>query len=177
MFANNQRQLLFIVGAGASVLLISAAAVLLLDTRSAVQTGGPQVEAAFSQAIENVVPLRQPGIDDGGLSLPRGVNLRGQLQRGQSVGGSVGMYHMEGWSLDGKAGEQYLLDFEQLEGGYYWQMAVYDPQRNLLAFTTDSEAGYADFTQLRVDIPADGLYVVVLSGFGESAGEYALAVY
>ncbi len=184
MFADEKRQVLLIVGAGVSILILITAAVLLLDVRSFVQNNRPQVEAAINEAIEDAIPAGYPAIDEYGnpifeddSTLPRGVDMRGSLQRGQTVSGSVGMYHMEGWSLNGKKGEQILLDFEQLEGGYYWQMAVYDPQRDMLAFTADSEAGYADFTQLVVDIPADGQYMVVLSGFGENDGEYALAVY
>jgi hypothetical protein len=102
--------------------------------------------------------------------------MRGQLQRGQTFSGQVGLYHMEGWALDAKQGEQYLLDFEPL-AGYYWQMTVYQPDRNMLAFTADSESGYADFTQLMIEIPADGIYVVVISGFGEGNGGYTLEVY
>jgi hypothetical protein len=184
MFADEKRQVFLIVGAGLSVMVLIAAAVILLDVRSLVQNNTPQIESAINEAIEESMPIRQPMIDEAGnyifedeFTMPRGVDMRGPLQRGQTVSGSVGMYHMEGWSLDAQKGEQYLLDFEQLEGGYYWQMTVYDPQREMLAFTADSEAGYADYTQLLVDIPADGRYVVVLSGFGESDGDYTLAVY
>jgi hypothetical protein len=184
MFADEKRQVLLIVGVGVSAFILITSAVLLLDVRSLVQTNGPQVEGAINEAIQAALPNTQPMIDEYGnpnfedeFTQPRGVDMRGSLQRGQTISGTIGMYRMEGWLLNGKVGEQYLLDFEQLEGGYYWQMAVYDPQHDMLAFTADSEAGYADFTQLVVDIPDDGQYVVVLSGFGESDGEYALAVY
>jgi hypothetical protein len=185
MFADEKRQVLLIVGAGMGVLVLIAAAVLLLDVRSLVQTNAPQVKAAISDVVYDTLPQMRPRFDDEGnfieyeedYQLPRGVDMRGKLQRGQTFSGQVGLYRMEGWVLDAKQGEQYLLDFEQLEGGYIWQMTVYKPDRNMLAFTAESDAGYADFTQLLVDIPADGLYVVVLSGFGESDGEYALAVY
>ena len=184
MFADERRQILLIVGAGVGAMVLIAAAVILLDVRSLVQNNTPQIESAISEAIQDAMPFHPPKMDEFGnyifddeFTLPRGVDMRGSLRREQTVSGKIGMYRMEGWSLDGKAGEQYLLDFEQLEGGYYWQMAVYDPQREMMAFTADSEAGYADFTQLLVDIPADGHYVVVLSGFGESNGDYSLALY
>lgn len=183
MDADEKHRFILIVGTGITLMLLVVVAVFALDVRSIVQANKPQVEAAVDDVVANVLPLNNPMIDEYGNSiledefkLPQGIDMRGPVERGQTVSGSVEMNRLEGWILEGHKGDQFLLDFEPLEGGYYWQMTVYEEDRDMLAFTADSESGYADFTQLPVRLPADGVYYVVISGFGEN-GDYALAVH
>ena len=84
--------------------------------------------------------------------LPRNVAMRGPVERNQSVTGTISMSRMEGWSLEGRAGDLYLLDYEHLSGNLVWTMEVFGPDRELLALTTDSDIGYADFTQLEIKL-------------------------
>jgi len=182
MDAEEKHRFILIVGAGVALMLLVVVVVLALDVRAVVQANKPQVESTLGAVVGDVVPLQGPIMDEYGnpvyedeFELPQGVDMRGLVERGQTVSGSVEMNRLEGWVLEGHAGDQFLLDFEPLEGGYYWQMTVYQEDRTMLAFTADSEAGYADFTQLPVKLPADGFYYVVISGFGENGG-YMLAV-
>ncbi len=172
---DEKRHILMIVGAGIGLITLVTAMIFALDVRAVVQANKPQVEAALGEVVADALPLRDPLLEDE-FRLPQGVDMRGPVARGQTVSGSVEMNRLEGWVLEGRKGDQFLLDFEPLEGGYYWQMTVYEEDRDMLAFTADSETGYADFTQLPVRLPADGVYYVVISGFGEN-GDYALAVY
>jgi hypothetical protein len=182
MYADERRQVYVILATGAAVIALMVAAVFALDLPSLVQASQPQIEEAISDAVDSALPVSHPRFDDDGnlivedeLTLPPGIDMRGSLERGGAVEGMVGTYRMEGWALQGRAGDQFLLSFEPLAGGYTWQMTVYQPDRNMLAFTADSEAGYADFSQLLVELPADGRYVVVISAFGET-GPYTLTV-
>ncbi len=111
-----------------------------------------------------VLPIPQIEFDEYGepiyqdeFRLPRAVSMMGTLERGQRVEGLIGMYRMEGWLLDGAAGDHYLLDFDPLDDGYIWQMAVYTPDQMMWKYTADSDAGYADFSLLDLTLPEDGL--------------------
>ena len=181
MDTDEKRRVILIAGIGIAIVVLIAAAVIALDVRSMVQGGKVEVESAVSKAVYDTLPQTRPRFDEQGefieyeedYQLPPGVDMRGQLERGAAVRGTVGMFHMEGWAIDGRRDEHYLLDFEPLTGGYIWQMTVYKPDRDLLAMTMDSDTGYADFSLLEIKLPEDGIYVVVISGFGED-GEYAL---
>ncbi len=183
MFADEKRRLMLLVGGlvGVSVLLV--AAIIVFDVRSLVQNRLPVIQEAVDDAVEDVLPVRPPPIDENGeyiisedeFRLPRNLRHMGQVKRGMVVGGLIGMQRIEGWSLDGRAGDTYLLDFDPMGSGFLWEMGVYGPDEMLLRMTTDSDAGYADFTQLEVTLPTDGIYYVVLSAFGPD-GKYDLKI-
>ena len=182
MSEEEKRKLILMVGGFGGLFLLIAVAVIALDLRSLVQSNKPQFEAALNDAVSNALPYQPVRFDENGepiledeFKLPREVRMMGQIERGQRVEGRIGMYRMEGWVLNGQAGESYHLDFDALEGGYYWQMEVYRPNRELLRLTADSDAGYADFSLLDVKLKEDGAYVVVLRAFGED-GAYALSL-
>ncbi|MBZ0301701.1 MAG: hypothetical protein K8J31_18285 [Anaerolineae bacterium] len=183
MDVDERRRVYRIISVSAAVMALVVVAVIVLDVRSLIQTNQPRIEAAVHQAISDTFPSTRPRFDAAGnfieypedTRMPQDVTMRGYVERGQMIDGVVGMNRLEGWALEGAAGDQFLLDFEPLEGGYTWQMTVYQPDREMLAFTADSEAGYADFSLLPVQLPAEGTYFVVISAFGET-GEYTLHV-
>ena len=183
MFTDEKRWLFLIVGGFVVLSGLLVAAVLVFDVRSLVQGQLPVVQEAVGDAIDEVVPLRSPPIDDNGeyiitddeFKLPPTMLHMGLVKRGMAVGGAIGMQRIEGWSIVGAAGDTYLLDFDPLTSGFLWEMGVYGPDEMLLSMTMDSDAGYADFTQLEVTLPTDGTYYVVLSAFGPD-GKYGLKI-
>jgi hypothetical protein len=182
MFADEKRRVILIVGGFAVVSVLIIVGVIVFDVRSVVQNRLPVVQQAVDEAVQDVLP-RQPQFDENGdvigtedeFRLPRDVNFMGQVKRGVEVGGVIGLHRIEGWTLTGRIGDSYLLDFDPLSSVYLWEMAVYGPDDMLLALTTDSDAGYADFTQLVVTLPVDGTYSIVLRAFGPD-GKYALEI-
>ena len=183
MFADEKRKLFLIVGGFLAIGIVIVAAVLVFDARSLVQNRLPAVQEAVDEAMLDLLPLHPPQFDENGeyivtedeFRLPRDTVHMGQIKRGVEVGGLIGMRRIEGWTIAGQAGESYLLDFDPLDSIYIWEMAVYGPDEMMMALTADSDAGYADFTQLAVTLPADGTYYIVLRAFGPD-GKYGLTI-
>lgn len=180
MSAEEQRKLILILGGFGLLAVLLTAGVFVFDLRGLVQSNRPQFEQALGDAVDNMLPIPQIEYDEFGepifedeFKLPSNAAMMGLLERGQRVEGQIGTSRMEGWLLEGRAGEEYTLDFEPLDGHYVWQMAVYGPDQSLWQFTADSDAGYADFSVLDFTLPEDGHYHVILSAMGE-VGRYAL---
>ena len=167
MTETEKRRVILIVGGTTGFFILVVAIVLVFDFRSLVQSR-LSVTADEMNFVED-------GFVADEFVLPDDVIIRGSIKRDQTVEGTIGTWRSEGWSFTGDKGEVYLLDFEPIAGGYTWTMTVYGPDRQMVAFTTDSDAGYADFTQLEVILQDDGTYAVVLTAFGED-GTYSLSI-
>jgi len=170
-----KRQIVIVISAAVAIFALITVAVLVVDFRTLMKIALPKFQVGADE------PYDEPYYDEEYIgpdefTMPSGVAMRGSIERQQTVTGTIGMTRMEGWTLVGRVGDQFLLDFEPLGGGYTWQMEVYGPDRQLFAFTMDSDAGYADFTQLEIELPEDGTYTIVLSAFGVD-GKYRLAIY
>ena len=170
MTDSEKRQIILIVGASTAIFVLVAAAVILLDVPGLLQNAAPSFQLGLEPQF-----FDEDTFDDNEFRLPPNVAMRGPIIRGQAVTGTIGLRRLEGWALAGQSGDTYLLDFENRGGRYSWQMAVYGPDQQLFAFTADSDIGYADFTQLELNLPQDGTYTIVLSAVGED-GKYSLEI-
>jgi hypothetical protein len=162
MNTEEKRTLILILGGSGLVFALLIAAVFVFDLRGLVQSTMPQLQESLGDAAANVLPMPRIEYDENGeaifedeLRLPQNVSMMGMLERGQRVEGLIGMYRMEGWLLQGRAGDHYRLDFEALDGGYSWQMSVYGPDQTLWQYTADSEHGLRRFLPARLH-PAGG---------------------
>ncbi|MDZ4764210.1 MAG: tetratricopeptide repeat protein [Chloroflexota bacterium] len=140
-----------------------------LELLSAFLPSGVSPEALETQIAAGI------GSSDGGV-MPSDANLRGALEIGVTMRGTVDTFIDDQWSLSGRGGESISINLRSLGDELDPQLFLYGFDRRVIAQNDDIDRSGGDFnSRIEVTLPAEGTYFIIVSAFGQG-GDYELVV-
>jgi hypothetical protein len=121
----------------------------------------------FARILNNLVE----SIGDERLPTPR--LTQGTIERGQATRTELGPNIEHAWMFRGTAGDDYQIDVKALSNNLDPVLYLYGPGGALIAQNDDRDSDTLD-AQIKVELPEDGNYTIVVTEFDNSDGRYEL---
>jgi hypothetical protein len=99
----------------------------------------------------------------------------GAIEYGESVTGTLVWGGEHEWTFEGEEGDRATISMCATAGGLDSYLELYGPDGEQLAEDDDSAGGLDSLIEC-YELPADGTYTIVCSGFGQSSGIYQLTL-
>ncbi len=122
------------------------------------------LNAALSTAMGASIVIGSP--------LPPDVTMRGAMEYGQQVTGTISNVSGEGWTFSGSAGQVVVIEMSAADSSLDSMVRLYGPDRLMLALDDDSGGGYS--ARLTFTLQLDGTYTIQAASFPGSTGAYTL---
>ncbi len=132
----------------------------------------PTLQAVLQEMPEMLTTVAASSSDN--QTLPDDLQMRGTIEPGQTVRGTVDTFDDDGWTFSGSEERQITIELTG-GGGLDPQLYLYNSDRQLIAENDDIE--FMDNTNSRIELalPYSGNYTIVVSAFG-TGGDYELTV-
>lgn len=133
-------------------------------------------DPTFQAALENMPEMMTSVavISETSQTLPSDVRMRGTIEPGQTVQGTVDTFEDDGWTFSSSQGRQTTVELTG-RGGLDPQLAIYNADRQLIAENDDIDFMKNTNSRIELSLPYSGNYTIVVSAFG-TGGDYELTV-
>jgi hypothetical protein len=133
-------------------------------------------DPTFQAALENMPEMvtTVAAMSEASQTLPSDVRMRGTIEPGQTVRGSVDTFKDDGWTFNGSQGRLTTIELTG-QGDLDPQLYLYNADRQLIAENDDIEFMENNNSRIEISLPYSGNYTIVVSAFG-SGGNYDLTV-
>jgi tetratricopeptide (TPR) repeat protein len=132
----------------------------------------PTLQAVLQEMPEMIETVS--AINDASQTLPDDLQMRGTIEPGQTVRGTVDTFDDDGWTFSGSQGRQTTIELTG-SGDLDPQLYIYDADRRLIGENDDIELMKNTNSRIELSLPYSGDYTIVVSAFG-SGGDYELIV-
>jgi hypothetical protein len=109
-------------------------------------------------------------------SLPTDLNMRGGIDAGRTVRGTLSDFNDDGWTFQGTAGQTITLELNAISANIDPTVYIYNPDGSLLGQNDDIDFGSNTNSRLVITLPTTGTYTIVAGQFGFESGDYELRV-
>lgn len=100
-------------------------------------------------------------------------SLRGVVEPGQRVTGTVGTFTNDRWTFTGRSGDRLVIELNRTDSTLDPVLYVFNPDGSFLAENDDGGTGLN--SHLEIHLPESGTYTIVVSAFVEG-GDYELTL-
>jgi hypothetical protein len=132
----------------------------------------PTVQAAFQDIADSITSVA--GLADS-QTLPTNLRMRGTIEPGQTVQGTVDTFDPDGWAFSGSEGRPITIELNALSDDLDPQLYFYNADGQLIAENDDTVFGENLNSHIEFTLTYSGSYTIVVSAFG-SGGDYELTV-
>lgn len=160
--------------------LISCAVCVALPL-AGVSIFAPVIEQAvndptFQAALENLPEAitTVAASSDTKQTMPDDVQMRGVIEPGQTVQGTVDMFADDGWTFSGSEGRLITIELTG-DANLDTQLYLYNAGGQLIAENDDMDFINNTDSRMELSLPYSGRYTIVVSAFGEG-GNYELTM-
>jgi hypothetical protein len=101
--------------------------------------------------------------------------MRGSVEPGQTVQGTVDTFDPDGWAFSGSEGRQITIELNARSDDLDPQLYFYNADGQLIAENDDTVFGESLNSRIEFTLTYSGTYTIVVSAFG-SGGDYELTV-
>lgn len=116
------------------------------------------------------------GTANSGVQLSGDFNLRGTVEKGQTVSGTVDSSEDDGWTFSGSSGDQIVIDLRATSDDLDPQLYLYNPVKALVMQNDDIDFANDNLnSRIEITLPESGTYTIIVSAFG-NGGSYELSV-
>jgi len=132
-------------------------------------------DPTFQAALENMPELitTAAASNGGNQTLADDVQMRGTIEPGQTVNGTVDTLIDDGWTFSGSQGRQTTIDL--IGNEFDPKLYLYNADRQLIAENDDIEFMENTNSRIVLPLPYSGNYTIVVSAF-DAGGDYELTV-
>lgn len=135
---------------------------------------GQQIAETILTAIPEDFMLTITAMPGGSFTQTGNLNLRGGIEYGQTVQGTIRGTDDDGWSFSGTAGDRVIIEVNATDDDLDPHVFLLDPSDKQIGYNDDIDFGTNRNSRIEVTLPATGTYTIRVGEIFDGSGSYEL---